>query len=152
MSALVETWHISHRINEYLLSGIQEPHLADISLAKGRSVGHQFAHMHNVRLMWVQASAPDLLPGLQKIDKEIIITKKVLLDAFEISSEVIAEILKRGIETAKVKGFKPTPEAFLGYMISHESYHRGQIVLALKENGHLPDKKILYGMWEWGVR
>src|SRR5688572_15401058 len=103
MSALIDTWRISHRINEFLLSGISEPHLADISLAKGRSVGHQFAHIHNVRLMWVQAAAPDLLVGLKKIDKEETITKKVLLDAYNKSADAIAEILKRGIETGKVK-------------------------------------------------
>lgn len=152
MSALTDTWHIHHRINEFLLSGIKEEHLADISLGKGRSVGHAFAHLHNVRLMWVQASAPDLLPGLSKIDKDETITKKVLLASFEKSTYVIAEIIKRGQETGKVKGFKPTVEAFVGYMIAHEAHHRGQIILSLKENGHLPDKKILYGMWEWGVR
>lgn len=152
MSALTDTWHISHRINEYLLSGINETHLSDISLAKGRPVGHQFAHIHNVRLMWVQASAPDLLPGLNKIDKDQPITKKLLLDSLQKSAAAIGEVIKRGEETGKVKGFKPTPEAFLGYIIAHESYHRGQLVIALKENGHLPDKKILFGMWEWGVR
>ncbi|HYE54165.1 MAG TPA: DinB family protein, partial [Chitinophagaceae bacterium] len=135
MSALIETWHISHRINEFLLSGIKEEHLTDISLGKGRSVGHQFAHIHNVRLLWVQAAAPELMAGLSKIANEEKITKKVLLDAFEKSTNVIAELLKRGLETGKIKGFKPSPEAFLGYMIAHESHHRGQIVLSLKENG-----------------
>jgi len=152
MSNLIDTWHISNRINEYLLSGIKDEHLADISSGKGRSVGHAFAHLHNVRLMWVQASAPELMTGLNKIANEEKITKKLLLDNFEKSAAVIAEILKRGLETGKVKGFKPSPEAFLGYMIAHEAYHRGQITLSLKENGHLPDKKILFGMWEWGVR
>lgn len=152
MSALIETWHINARINEYLLSGIQESHFADVSQAKGRPVGHAFAHLHNVRLLWVQAAAPDLLPGLNKIDKDDPITKKVLLESLAKSAQAIAEILKRGLETGKVKGFKPSPEAFLGYIIAHEAHHRGQIILTLKENGHLPDKKILFGMWEWGVR
>ena len=83
MSALIDTWHIHHRINEYLLSGIKDEHLADISLGKGRSVGHAFAHLHNVRLMWVQQAAPDLLAGINKIEKEEKITRKLLLDAFK---------------------------------------------------------------------
>ena len=152
MSALIETWQISHRLNEFLLSSIKEEYLTDVSLAKGRSVGAHFAHLNNVRLMWVKVAAPDLEKKLTKIDTEKPITKKVLLDAFAKSTEAISEILRRGLETGKVKGFKPHPEAFLGYMIAHEAHHRGQIIIALKENKHLPDKKILYGLWEWGVR
>jgi len=82
MSALLETWQISHRMNEYLLSGIKEEHSADVSLAKGRSVGLQFAHIHNVRLMWTKVAAPDIDKTLSKIDTEKPITKKILLDAF----------------------------------------------------------------------
>lgn len=152
MKALIDTWQISHRMNEYLLSGIKEEYLADVSLAKGRAVGQQFAHMHNVRLMWIQVAAPDLEKTLKKIATDGPVTKKILLDAFEKSTDAIAEVLKRGFETGKIKGFKPHPEAFLGYLIAHEAHHRGQIIIALKENKHLPDKKILYGLWEWGVR
>jgi uncharacterized damage-inducible protein DinB len=152
MTHLLDTWAISHRMNEFLLSGIKQEHLADLPSAKGRSVGAQFAHIHNVRLMWIKASAPDLLPLSSKIDTEQPITKKILLDAFEKSTGQISELLKRGFETGRIKGFKPHPEAFLGYIISHESHHRGQIIMNLKENKHLPDKKILYGLWEWGTR
>lgn len=150
MDALVETWQISHRMNEYLLTGIKEEYFGDVSVAKGRNVGSHFAHLHNVRLMWVKVAAPDLLAALNKIDAEQPVTKKQLLDSFEGSTEAIAEILRRGFETGKIKGFKPHPQAFLGYMIAHEAHHRGQIIIALKENKHLPDRKILYGLWEWG--
>jgi uncharacterized damage-inducible protein DinB len=65
------------------------------------------------------------------------------------SAKAIGEMFKAGLETGRIKGFKPHPEAFLGYIISYESHHRGQITPALKENGHIPDKKILYRIWEW---
>ena len=52
----------------------------------------------------------------------------------------------------KVKNFKPHVTAFLGYMISHESYHRGEIGIVLAQSGYPLDQKISYGMWEWGVR
>jgi uncharacterized damage-inducible protein DinB len=42
--------------------------------------------------------------------------------------------------------------AFLGYLISHESHHRGQVTWALKHSGHPLDQKTSYGLWEWGVR
>ena len=35
---------------------------------------------------------------------------------------------------------------------AHEGHHRGQILLALKANKHMVDRKVQYGLWEWGVR
>jgi uncharacterized damage-inducible protein DinB len=37
-------------------------------------------------------------------------------------------------------------------MISHESYHRAEIGIILTQSDHPLDKKVAYGMWEWGVR
>ena len=39
-----------------------------------------------------------------------------------------------------------------GYLIAHESYHHGEIGVALAQLGHPLDKKAAFGMWEWGVR
>ena len=52
----------------------------------------------------------------------------------------------------KVKGFKPHAVAFLGYLISHESHHRGQAGWALKSSGRPLDQKTAFGLWEWGTR
>jgi uncharacterized damage-inducible protein DinB len=151
MSPLIETWSISHRMNELLLKGIEEAFLGDVAGKSGRNVGEQLAHIHNVRLMWLQASAPELMRGQSKIEKGHPISKKLLLEELNKSASAIEQLLKLGFDTGRIKGFKPHPEAFLGYLISHESHHRGQVILSLKLNSHLPDKKILYGLWEWGV-
>jgi uncharacterized damage-inducible protein DinB len=148
---LIETWHIHNRINLYLLNTIDETHLTDISASKGRNVGEQFAHIHGVRLMWLKASAPELLEGLTKIEKGAI-TKKLLADELTKSADAIASLLQKGFETGKIKGFKPHAAGFMGYLISHESHHRGQIMLTLKQSGHAVDQKTQYGLWEWGSR
>ncbi|NOT74002.1 MAG: hypothetical protein HOP08_03670 [Cyclobacteriaceae bacterium] len=148
----LETWEIHQRINLYLLDSIAEAHLSDISSSKGRTVGEQFAHIHNVRLMWLTAAKPELLKGLEKIDKEKGITKGQLKKSLTQSSKAIASLLESAVKEGKVKGFKPHPMAFLGYLISHESHHRGQVMLCLKQSGHPADKKIGFGLWEWGVR
>jgi uncharacterized damage-inducible protein DinB len=150
---LVETWQIHDRINLYVLDAVDPASLASYSASKGRSVGEQFAHVHNVRLMWLKSAAPELLAGLEKIEKEQAGDKKHLRKSLVDSGKAIGSLLTASIAAGgKVKGFKPHVAAFLGYLISHESHHRGQIALTLKQAGKPLDKKIAFGIWEWGVR
>lgn len=150
---LVETWQIHDRINLYLLEAIDPQSLDSHSASKGRSVGEQIAHIHNVRLMWLKSAAPELLEGLAKVEAEQANDKKLLAKSLTASGKAIATLLAQSIEAGgKVRGFKPHAAGFLGYLISHESHHRGQIALSLKQAGKPLDKKIGYGLWEWGVR
>ena len=149
---LLDTWNIHNRINLFLLDAIPPEALTGVSASKGRSVGEQFAHIHNVRLMWLKAAAPELMEGLEKIEKEAAVDKTLLMRSLDESGRAIEMLLQKGIESGKIKSFKPHPAAFLGYLISHESYHRGEIGIILTQSGHPLDKKISYGMWEWGVR
>jgi len=149
---LINTWEINNRINIYLLDAIDESYLSDVSSSKGRNVGEQFAHIHNVRLMWLGVAKPDLMKGLTKLEKGTKLTKKLIASELNKSEAAISKLLAEGFESGKIKGFKPHPSAFLGYMIAHEGHHRGQILLSLKQSGHKIDQKVQYGIWEWGSR
>ena len=152
MKDLIDTWEIHNRINLYLLDAIDEKNLSDLAASKGRNVGEQFAHIHNVRLMWLKASSPELFSTQVKIEKENKLTKKLLSSELNNSCAAISKLLETGFATGRIKGFKPHPSAFFGYLVSHESHHRGQIILSLKQSGHPIDQKTQYGIWEWGSR
>ena len=149
---LVETWSIHNRINLYLLNVIADD-LLSLALPKCRPVFDQFAHIHNVRLMWLKSVAPELLEGLEKLETKKGGTKTQLRSALESSGTAIEGLFRKAAKAGgKVKGFKPHATAFLGYLVSHESHHRGQIGWTLKQSGHPLDPKISFGLWEWGVR
>jgi len=150
---LLDTWNIHSRIGMYLLDSVPVEALKAAPGTKGRSAGEMFAHINNVRLMWLQAAAPELAQEVSKVDKEAAQQKEVLNASLQASARAIGLLLAKGIAAGgKIKGFKPHATAFLGYLISHESYHIGEIGVALGQAGHPIDKKVAYGIWEWGVR
>jgi uncharacterized damage-inducible protein DinB len=151
MSDLVETWRVHARIVLYVLDAVPDDAL-DAPSVKGRTVGHQFSHMHDVRRMWLTSSAPDLAGDVEKLGKDHTSDKVKLTDALTRSAEAVAQLIERAETDGRVKGFKPSPTAFVGYLISHESYHQGDLGVRLTESGFPLDKKVAFGMWEWGVR
>lgn len=150
---LVETWQIHDRINAYLLAAIPAPAMDARAASGGRSVGQVFAHLHNVRLMWLSAAGSLLPAGVAKLDTDGKLSAVALTKTLAGSGSAIASLVEGSLAAGgRIKGFKPHVHAFVGYLVAHESHHRGQILLALKTNGTPLDKKTGYGMWEWGVR
>ena len=149
---LVETWNIHDRINRYLLNAVPAESLGSALAAKHRTVFQLFGHIHNVRLMWLKSAAPELLHGLAKVEGDNG-DKETLAAALEASGQAIAALVKKSAAAGgRVKGFKPHVVAFVGYLISHESHHRGHIGWTLKNTGHPMDQKTGFGLWAWGVR
>ncbi len=150
---LADTWNINNRINLYMLDAIPPEALSGVGASKGRNVGEQFAHMHNVRLMWLEPAAKDLMDGLSKIEKADAQDKDLLARSLEASGGAIEALINRSVASdGKIKGFKPHVTAFLGYLCAHEGYHRGEIGIILAQSGHRLDQKVAYGIWEWGLR
>src|SRR5688500_4232007 len=115
---LLNTWEIHCRITLYLLDAAGLEAFSGATNVKGRSVAGHFAHIHRARLMWLKAAAPELLEGLDKIEKEQATDRDNLCRSLESSGKAIGALLKTGIGSGKIKGFKPHPAAFMGYLIA----------------------------------
>ena len=148
---LIESWLINDRLNQYLLAEVGIERL-NTPLVKGKAVDAQFAHIHNVRLMWIKVAMPSEMDRLQKLEKGSISILD-LQNQLAASGNVVAKIIEEAARTGgRVKGFKPHVTAFVAYMVAHEANHRGQIELALRQAGVPLSDKAGYGLWEWGVR
>ncbi|MCB8952559.1 MAG: hypothetical protein H6650_11145 [Ardenticatenales bacterium] len=149
---LVEAWRIHNRIGLYLLDGVAEEAFAVGKRKQGRGFAQMFAHIHGVRLTWLQVSAADLWEPLPRIARGDALDRERLRRALTASGAAVAVLFERGVAAGKIKGFGGSVPAFLGYLIAHESYHFGEIGVALREAGHPLSKEIAYGMWEWTKR
>ena len=146
---LVETWAIHNRINVYLLDAISEESLS-LALPKCRSVLDQFAHVHNVRLMWLKAAGVTALPA--KLAPATA-SKQQAIQALEESGQAIESTLRPTIDgDGRIKGFKPDVAGFFAYLVAHDAHHRGQITMLARQLGHPVSQSVMFGMWEWGTR
>lgn len=144
----VEAWQINARLNPYLISALNPESWAK-KVERCKSPQGHFAHIHNVRLMWLKSAAPELLEGLEKLEDAPI---ELTLSSLAASAEAMAKMIQVGFETGRIKGFKPHPTAFIGYIVAHEAFHRAQTELCLRQLGTPIDDKTAYGLWEWGTR
>jgi hypothetical protein len=102
--------------------------------------------------MWLKAAGPALLEHTAPIDKAAPPDRESLRVALEGSAAALEQLVAAGLAGGRIKGFKPHPTGFVGYLVAHESFHLGDIGVRLTESGHPLSQKVAYGMWEWGSR
>ncbi len=148
---LIAAWRINERVNQYLID-----HLTDQAWTakppggKGRTIAAVFAHMHHVRLMWVKAAAKGAtLPAKTEAS---VLDRAASKAALTESAAAIVQLLEQGLASGKVSGFPPSAAAFLGYMLSHDAHHRGQVTMLARQLGYPVPASAGFGMWEWNTR
>jgi len=145
---LADTWLLNNRVNLMLLDSLGEEQLALTPNPRARSIADQLAHLHNVRIMWLEPVAPAVAKGLSKIEKGSA-TKQALKDALEASGNALGGIIAEAEKSGGMKTRKRGPIAFFGYALAHEAHHRGQIILHLKYAGKPVDRMFGFSLWEW---
>ena len=156
MNDVALPWNVNAAINDVRLNHLTPAMLEATTPGDGYTVAQHLAHMAECLKSWVgelEASAvkdlPDLYsnydPATGRFDAEQ-------------NLERIQSVMKQTRDTvfttalnAKDKGNLPhaTVGKFLiNHMMTHDAHHRGQILLALKTNGHaLPDEESMWLPW-----
>lgn len=152
VEALLTAFETNERINQYLLENLPaEAWRAEPPDGKGRTIAAIVAHIHNVRVMWLKASAKgSKVP--EQLDRASV-TPTQASKALGDSHAALAAVMEAALKSdGRIKGFRPDVAGFFGYLVSHDAHHRGQIAMLARQVGHPLAQKAIFGMWEWGSR
>ena len=148
-ASLEEMLAVSESINQSLLQAVADAAWTTPQPSgKGRNIAQLFAHIHNVRLMWLTAQKRSDVPS--KVDPDAL-TKTGARKALEASASALRAVIREAAQTeeGRIRDFKPNVAHFVAYLISHEAHHRGQVTQATRALGHAVDQKTMFGMWNW---
>ncbi|MEP7293668.1 MAG: DinB family protein [Chloroflexota bacterium] len=152
---LLDSWDLHSHMLFMLFDAIEPEAFAGKPVGmSGRSVGNIFAHIHGIRLAWIEVADPALMEALTKIptkskaEREAI-SKDQLRPALESSAAAIRTLLETSLEKGKIKGMKPHLIGSFSYFIAHEWYHIGEIGMTLTLSGHKLDDETSWGIWSW---
>jgi uncharacterized damage-inducible protein DinB len=150
--ALLNAYATNDNITRYLIENIDaKAWRAEPPGGKGRTIAAIVAHIHNVRVMWLKVIVKDG-PIPEQLDRHTV-TPRQAISALKKSGEAVANVIAAALAAdGRVRYFKPDVAGFIGYSISHDAHHRGQITMLARQVGFAIGQKVMFGMWEWGSR
>lgn len=148
---LLEVWAINEEVNQHLLRHLDaRAWRAEVPGYKGKTIATTFSHMHNSRLMWLTMSDKSIVrPAKTDRSKVTIAQAKAALAK---SAKAFAKLLEKGTTHAegRVRQMPPNVIGAMGYIMTHEAHHRGQVMLMARQVGCPVELMVMAGMWQWG--
>jgi len=160
-SDLIRTYAINDAMNQLVLSHL-DPRAWRATppgcKGNGRTIAAIFAHLHNVRLVWLKNSAPHLPcpapldPDRCTMKQAAAAHKKSGAQCLRMLEDALSSDPKRRVTEFSRGSWSPVWPAgatMFAYMFSHEAHHRGQILMLAHQLGYRLPVKAWAGIWWW---
>jgi uncharacterized damage-inducible protein DinB len=160
---ILNAWRINNRVSTFLVENIPSG-LWQSSLPgqRRRTVRNIAAHLHNCRCLWLRSLAAGAglnIPARVDVARA---NQRDVAAALSESGELVGLMLVAaignegrfpGVSSEFVYGAMPRNALlFVGYALSHEAHHRGQILLIARILGQRLPKEVVNGLWQWSTR
>lgn len=150
--ALVHAFETNERVNQFLLEQL-DASIWDVAapVGKGRVIRGVFAHVHNVRRLWISGRGEDAeAPARLERDSATVEEARAALAE---SAQAVVEFVRAALaDGGRVKDFKPDVVGFVSYAIAHEAHHRGQVCMLARLLGKPLPQSVGYELWNWRKR
>ena len=138
IEALLDSWDRNNTILTNLVRIIHEGGLNACAIKGSPTVGEMLAHIHYVRLVFVEEDAPEFARTPVEHEREWVTERDPdrMTQMLNQSAKAVREAVKSKVQAEQeMKQHYDHPILLLQHMIWHEGYHHGQIKLALKLAG-----------------
>jgi uncharacterized damage-inducible protein DinB len=151
LEALLDSWDRNNAILLNLLAALPEEGLEVKAMKGSPSIAELFAHVNYVRLVFVFEDAPEFARELPEKEWGDERDPGRIAQMLNDSAKAVRDAVKSRVEAGRDMNLHyDHPILLLQHMLWHESYHHGQIKLALKLAGRpITDKEA--GPVTWGV-
>ena len=151
--SLLEAWSVTAEVTRYLLEALEQRiWRMEPPDGGGRTPASAFAHIHNVRRMYLVMSRVKGAPA--KLDR-FRATRAQTLAALEKSAAAIGRLLEAALApgaSGRVAGIGRDAAGILAAAVAHEAHVRGQICSAARRLGAPISQARQLEMWDWEKR